>query len=374
MADPPTGGEFIISGKNGDSIYRNVIAPFTNEPALAWAAPYITYRQGANTATILGKRVNIIGANDNRAADRIRGMTVAAAYMDEVTVVPENFFSMLLSRMSPDGAILIGTTNPDSPNHWLKKNYLDRLDDLPAWSYLHFTMDDNESLSEEYKDAIKAEYTGLWYDRFILGKWTAAEGAVYPMFDPDKHVVPFFDLPPARMVLGAGADYGTTNPSTAITIYLGEDNRLYLTDEWRVDQENRLAPLTDQELSQSFREWLHLPHHPTLTDPIPNIHMDPAATSFKVQLLRDGLHNVRNAKNDVTGGIKLISSLLNADRLRVSDRCKGFLQEVSSYTWDTKASERGLDIPVKLDDHSMDAARYAILSTEAWWRRHIPTL
>lgn len=374
MADPPKGGEFIISGKNGDSIYRNVIAPFSNEPALSWAAPYITYRQGANTATILGRRVNIIGANDNRAADRIRGMTVAAAYIDEVTVIPENFFTMLLSRMSPDGAILIGTTNPDSPNHWLKKNYLDRLDELPAWSYLHFTMDDNEALSEEYKDSIKAEYTGLWYDRFILGKWTAAEGAIYPMFDRDKHVVDFLDLPPATMALGIGLDYGTTNASSAISIYLGEDNRLYLTDEWRIDQENRLSPMTDSELSASFREWLPQPHHPTSSHPLTQHYVDPAAASFKAQLKRDGVKYVRDANNDVQYGIKLFASLLASDRLRISNRCTGLLDEISGYSWDPKAAANGEDRPIKEADHSVDAARYAVVSTESWWRRRIPSI
>ena len=374
LADPPKGGEFIISGKNGDSIYRNVIAPFANEPALAWAAPYITYRQGANTATILGRRVNIIGANDTRAADRIRGMTVAAAYIDEVTVIPENFFTMLLSRMSPEGAILIGTTNPDSPNHWLKKNYLDRLDELPSWSYLHFNMDDNESLSEEYKNNIKAEYTGLWYDRFILGKWTAAEGAIYPMFDRDKHVVPFLDLPPARMALSIGLDYGTTNPSSALTLYLGEDNRLYLTDEWRIDQGNRLSAMTDTELSNSFTTWLAEPHHPTSRHQFSQVFVDPAAASFKIQLHRDGVRHVKNANNDVGYGIKLVASLIAADRLRVSDKCTGLLEEISGYRWDPKATERGQDIPVKEDDHSVDAARYAVTSSESWWRRYIPSI
>lgn len=374
MADPPTGGEIVVSGKNGDSIYRNVFAPFENEPSLQWARPYMKFKQGDVKATIFGRRVNIIGGNDNSAESRIRGMTVAAAYVDEVSVLPEGFFRQLLGRMSPAGAILLGTTNPDSGTHWLKTGFLDRLEDLPDWRYFHFTMDDNSSLSPAYKEAIKREYTGLWYDRFILGKWVAAEGSIYPDFNHDRHVINFLDLPPAKLGLGIGIDYGTTNASSALALYLGTDDRLYFTDEWRIDQESRQRPQTDAELSRSLQTWLKEPHHPTTPLPLSQLFIDPAATSFKTQLARDGVRGIKNANNQVLDGIKLISSLIATDRLRVSNRCAGLLQEVSNYRWDAKAAQRGQDKPVKEDDHSVDAARYAIASSQSWWRRHIPEL
>ena len=364
---PLDDGVIVITGKNADSIYRNVFAPIFSTPALEWAAPFIQYRQGANTARIFGRTVHVIGANDERAENRIRGMTVRLAYMDEITVLPENFFRQLLGRMSPPGAQLFATTNPDSPSHWFKKNYLDRYKEL-GWQYFHFEMDDNPALSEEYKNSIKAEYTGLWYDRFILGRWTAAEGAVFSMWNETTHIVEDADLPAMLAVYAAGIDYGTTNPTSAILLGHGDDDRLYLLDEWRIDQTNRHQPYTDAELVDSFHDW-----HNRLTIKPRYLTVDPAAASFKAALYARGYRNIKNGDNDVNYGLKLVSNLLATDRLKVTRHCTGFLGEVSGYVWDSKESAKGHDKPVKQNDHSIDAARYAITTTEALWHNRIIT-
>src|SRR5690606_4293976 len=137
-----------------------------------------------------------------------RGMTLAGAYGDEVTLWPESFFTMLLSRLSVPGAQFFGTTNPDSPGHWLKKRYLDRADELSLRRF-RFTLADNPALDPAYVEALKREYTGLWYRRYILGEWVAAEGAIYDMFDPDRHVAREL---PEILHWWVGVDYGTTNP------------------------------------------------------------------------------------------------------------------------------------------------------------------
>ncbi|MGJ9487110.1 PBSX family phage terminase large subunit [Actinotignum sp. GS-2025e] len=366
-------GQIVITGKNADSIYRNFFAAIDSEPSLSFLAGAIHHRQGAPTAKILGHRVNIIGANDNRAEARIRGMTVALAYVDEITVIPENYFSQLLGRMSPPGAQLFGTTNPDGPQHWFKVKYLDRMStEFTNWRRFHFTLDDNPALGEEYKNSIKAEYTGLWYDRFILGLWTAAEGAIYDMWNPDQHVIPWDDLPAMVATYCVGVDYGTTNPTAALSLSLGVDGTLYLTDEWRIDATNRLHNWTDAELSTGLLEWLDTPHTPHGDDPAPRfIIVDPAAASFKAQLFHDGARNVRDADNDVLYGIRTLASLLGTGQLKVADRCQGLITEIPGYVWDTKATQRGDDRPIKADDHSLDAARYAITTTEALWRGHL---
>lgn len=369
---PP--GELMIAGKTMHSVYRNVIAPIEYLPDLAWLRPHIKFRLGGGVGTMLGKRVHIIGANDEKAEGTIRGMTLAGAAIDEITMLPESFFKQTLGRMSVAGAQLFGTTNPDSENHWLNKKYLKRIGtELEDWTRFKFRLDDNPSLPDAYKESIKREYTGLWYDRFILGKWVAAEGAIFSSFNRAQHVVDHYDLPDAKLALSIGIDYGTTNASSALALYLGTDDRLYLTDEWRIDQENRIAPLTDSELSASLRDWYRLPLHPTHSHNPTQIYVDPSATSFRTQLNRDGIRN-RPALNNVNDGIKLMASLLAADRLRISTRCTGLLEEITGYAWDTKAKDRGEDIPVKQDDHSVDAARYAIYSSQSWWRRHIPNL
>ncbi|VDG76174.1 phage terminase large subunit [Actinobaculum suis] len=362
-------GEILITGKNLDSIYRNLFSPILTEPTLAFLAPNTSYRQGASTATMFGKTIHIVGANDYRAESRLRGITIALAYADEITVLPENFFSQLLGRMSPPGAQLFGTTNPDSPAHWLKTNYLDRVDRLKDWNVFHFTLDDNPALTDEYKTAIKAEYTGLWYDRFILGKWVSADGAVYDMWDPDTMVTPWDNLPEMVETYAIGVDYGTTNPTAALTLSLGTDGRLYLTDEWRIDTGNRTRAWTDAELSDGLITWAataHTPHENT--PPARWIIVDPAAASFKAQLHHDGARNVQDGNNNVLYGIRLVASLLANDRLKIADRCTGLIKEIPGYVWDAKATDQGTDRPIKHDDHSLDAARYAIATTEPLWR------
>ena len=363
---PP--GPLAIIGVTRDTINRNLLEQ------LDLLDPRITqWTTRASTCQIMGRTVHRISSNDSKAETKIRGLTLAGALLDEATLIHEATFVQLLGRLSIPGARLFATTNPDNPSHWLKTKYIDRAT-LLGWNVQHFTMRDNPGLTPAYIEAKEREFTGLYYRRFILGEWVAAEGAIYPDFDRDKHVVPFLDLPPARMALGIGIDYGTTNASSALALYLGTDNRLYLTDEWRIDQGNRLTSMTDAELSRSFTAWLAQPHHPTARYPFSQFFVDPAAASFKTQLHRDGVRHVKNANNNVVYGIKLVASLIATDRLRISDRCTGLLDEIGGYRWDTKAAERGEDKPVKTADHSIDATRYAIASSEPWWRRHIPTI
>lgn len=370
---PPTNGELIMVGKNVDSIYRNVFAPIEKDPALAWLAQHVKYKQGANVAWVMGHRVNVIGANDDRAESRIRGMTVAGAYVDEITVLPMNFFKQLLGRMSAAGARLMGTTNPDSPAHWLKVDYLDKLDELPDWRRFHFVMDDNPSLSEEYKDSLKREYTGLWYRRFILGLWVSAEGAIYDMWAPEEgHVIPWAKLPEMQDIFAVGIDYGTTNPTAAVMLGLGVDDRLYLIDEWRHDSKEGQLRLTDSELSAGLRAWLdenHLPYTNRLKPTY--IIVDPSAASFQAQLRKDGVRGIADADNDVLYGIRTVSSLLSQRVLITTDRCKGWITEAPGYSWDPKASKNGVDKPIKAADHSCDAVRYAVTTTERLWAHRV---
>ena len=221
---PP--GPLAIIGITHDTINRNLLEQLdVLDPRICdW-----TIR--GSTCKIMGRTVHRISANDSKAESKIRGLTLAGALVDEITLMQKAMFVQLLGRLSVPGAKLFGTTNPDNPAHWLKTDYIDRADEL-GWNVQHFTMRDNPGLTPEYIEAKEREFTGLYYRRFILGEWVAAEGAIYPMFDRDQHVVDFLDLPPTTMALGVGVDYGTTNASSAISLYLGDDNRLYLTDEW----------------------------------------------------------------------------------------------------------------------------------------------
>ncbi|TFH49337.1 MAG: PBSX family phage terminase large subunit, partial [Lysobacterales bacterium] len=230
VANHDGNGDLLMVGKTERTLKRNVIGPLTE--LLGSAA--VSLKQGAGEALVFGKLVYLVGANDERAEQKIRGGTYSKIYGDEGTLWPESFFMMALSRMSTDGAMLGLTTNPDSPLHYIKRNVIDRVDEL-GYRRFHFTLRDNPSLSEAYIAAITAEYTGLWRKRFIEGLWVMAEGAIWDAFDTEPHTVT--ELPEGlefkRYTLGI--DYGTSNPFVALLRGDGSDGRKWVIDEWRWD-------------------------------------------------------------------------------------------------------------------------------------------
>jgi PBSX family phage terminase large subunit len=364
LHDPPPDGELVMIGKTRDTVYRNVIEPMTKVNLFGPAAHQVDYTPGAQSAMILGRRVHIIGANDAKAEPKVRGLTVAGAYVDEATVLPKSFFDQLVARCSVKDARIFATTNPDTTTHWLRKDYMLRAAEvgLRAW---HFTLDDNPHLPPEYVARLKRTYTGLWYKRFIQGLWVLAEGAIYEAFDETKHVVTDEDMPTLVEVLACGIDYGTTNPFHAVMLALGDDGRLYATAEWRYASKQERKALTDAEYSKRLGEWLDGQRlKPRF------LVVDPSAASFKEQLRQD-LRPAKPGNNDVIDGIRDVSSLFATDKLRIHESCKGLLEELPSYTWDPDKAEKGEDAPIKLDDHGLDALRYAIHTTRRLWRPYV---
>lgn len=368
VARAPHGGELVMIGRTRDSVWRNCINPLQNPDLFGDLAGQVVGNHGAPTATILGRRVHILGASDAKAEKVIRGMTVAGAFVDEVTVIPEEFFTQLLGRMSVAGAKLFGSTNPDSPAHWLKAKFLDRLDDLSDWRHWHFTIDDNPSLTDAYKNSIKTEFTGMWYRRFIEGEWVAAEGAIYPMWDPERHVVDTDDLPPMQDVLAVGLDYGTQNATAALLLGLGVDGSLYFLDEWVYSGRDTRQPLTDSSLADHLEAWMDACRKEWQRPRL--ILVDPSAASFRTELQARGVPTTA-ADNDVLYGLRTMASLLGQGVLKVSSKCKGLINEIPGYCWDDKAAEKGEDKPVKVADHSCDAARYCLVTTETYWSNRV---
>lgn len=359
VAAAPTGGALVVCGKTLDTVARNVFGPLKDPALFGPAARHVDYTRGASTATILGREVEVITANDARAEGRLRGLTAAGAYVDELTLIPEEFFKQLSARLSVPGAKMFCTTNPDGPAHWVRKNYLLREHELNLRQW-HFTLDDNPALDPTFVSDLKSEYTGLWYDRFILGKWKQAEGAIFDAWDEDRHVVDV--LPTIVEWISCGVDYGTTNPFAALMLGLGEDGRLYLTREYRYDSKVAHRSLTDAEYSQRFRAWLDDGGHERPRFVV----VDPSAKSFRVQLHADGIVSTLG-DNDVLPGLRVMASLIATDQLRVHRSCDGFIDEAPGYCWDDKAAAKGIDQPIKVGDHSLDGGRYAAYTTRALW-------
>lgn len=349
---PP--GKKLIAGKTERTIKRNVldvIADIVGER-------HFYYNRGLGEVTIGRHKCEIAAANDERSEGKIRGLTLAGAYGDEVSLWPESFFTMLLSRLSVRGAKFFGTTNPEGPYHWLKRDYIDREGKINLRTF-HFTLDDNPALDPRFVEDIKREYTGVWYQRYIEGRWVLAEGIVYSMFDEDVHVV---DEVPKLRERWVGVDYGTSNPTAFVLVGLGTDDCIYIVDEYYHEAGRDLAgSRTDAEYADDLEEWL---------DGITPrwIFIDPSAKSFRTQLYHErhrcpAFAQASMANNELLDGIRKVSSLLHRGRLFVHRRCENVIREFYSYSWNPTAQERGEDKPLEEMDHTMDAIRYVINST-----------
>ena len=322
-----------------------------------------SYSLAAKQAVLFGRTVYLEGVNDARAESKIRGMTLQGAYCDELTLFTQDFFTMLLSRLSMPEAKLFGTTNPDSPNHWLKSEYLDRSQELDLME-MRFTINDNEFLDPEYVRQLKREYTGVFYERFILGNWVIAEGLVYSMFSEKEHVVHVLPECCAHPEKGQGeyyisVDYGTKNPFSA-GLWCVSGGGATRIAEYYYDGRKSKKPRTDEEhyaaLEKLIRhEVWNSGRRAVESYPIQCVVIDPSAASMIECIRRHGSFSVRAAKNDVIPGIGITGSLLAAGKLKIHADCKDCIREFGIYSWDEKAKG---DQVIKENDHAMDDTRY----------------
>jgi PBSX family phage terminase large subunit len=338
---PP--GPLLITGKTRDTVHRNII-----DPIAEWM-PEEDFKPHQNNVEIFGRNVYIVGANDEKAIKKIQGLTLVGALGDEIATWPESYFKMLLSRLSLEGARFLGTTNPDGPFHWLKVDYLDALKP-PHLHQWHFTLEDNPYLPKSFVKSLEAEYKPgtLWHKRYILGLWCAAEGAVYDMWDDKKQVVDTFEPADSHSI---AIDYGTNNPCVFLLIGTTKD-KIVVEKEYYYNSIEKGHQKTDGEYSKDLKEFIG-------NIPIKVMILDPSAASFKAQLRRDFPNiPIRDADNSVLDGIRLVSSLLQSERLKVHKSCTNLIKEFSSYIWDVKSQTKGEDVPVKKFDHALDALRY----------------
>jgi PBSX family phage terminase large subunit len=366
LADAPEQGELLVVGKTLQSVFRNLFAPLYDPELFGFLSRSIDYTQGSPLAQIMGRRVHVLGANDAKAESKLRGMTLAGAYVDELTLLPRDFFMTLQGRASVPGSKIFATTNPDTPAHWVRKDIL--LSGSPNVRNFHFRIDDNTFLDPEYVRWIKATYRGLYYRRNILGQWVVAEGAVYDMWDPRRHVVDI--MPAIQEWLAVTIDYGTMNPFHALLIGIGADKNLYVAAEWRYDGRGSMAQMTDGQYADALLRWLDKlrksgGRFATMDQPRFWI-VDPSAASFRTELRSRGMIQAQ-ANNDVLDGIRLTSDLIARGKLKIHRSCHWLIDEITGYSWDDKAALLGEDKPVKVDDHGPDALRYGIRTTQNLW-------
>ncbi len=341
------GQTFAVCGKTVGSIRRNVIVPM--QQWLEGVAKIDLHISGNYFDVTLGGHTNryyFFGGKDEASYMLIQGMTLAGVMFDEVALMPKSFVEQALARCSVNGSKFWFNCNPDSPEHWFYREWIKKLEKKNA-AYLHFTMDDNYSLDPKIKARYESLYTGVFYDRYIKGKWAVADGIVYTQWN-DKYIFSEF-IEPEWCEWYISMDYGTLNPCS-MGLWCVTDDKAVRVAEYYYEARKEGVSRTDEE---HYAELEKLAGDRNIQQVI----IDPSAASFIECVRRHGYFNVRKANNDVLGGIRRTSTLIKEGRILVHRSCKGFLKEIHLYRWDEKAPT---DAVIKENDHAMDDTRYLV--------------
>ena len=354
VASMPPDSSFIMVAKTVTALRRNVLDLLQ---ALVGTANF-TYSISKKEGRLFGRRIFFEGASDSRAEGKIRGMSLSGAYCDEITLIDEDFFAMLLSRLSCPGAKLIGTTNPAGPYHWFKKKYLDRGEKLDLFT-MNFLIDDNPFLPADYVQNLKSEYTGVFYDRYILGLWKAAEGLVYPEFAaaPEKYIIA---APPDDIAFAAiGVDFGgnMSAHSFVCTGFTRGFKRAVVLDEFYIKE--KISPAQLENYFVSFVRTCKARY------PLFDVYCDNAETTLICGLTQAaarfslGVDVRRAAKTKIVNRIRFFNMLISKQRFLICAHCTHLAEALCSAVWNPKYLD-----DVRLDNgsvniDSLDALEYS---------------
>lgn len=354
----PKDAEFIMVGKTLTSLKRNclfLLQSFVGESNFTFS---VTSKSGK----LFGRTVWLEGANDERSENKIRGMTLAGAYCDEVTLFPESFFTMLLTRLSYRNAKLYATCNPDNPNHYIKTNYIDNKDlDCKVWTFL---ISENFHLGDEYIKNISKEFTGVYYNRFVLGQWVRPEGVIYTKFveNPQAYIIDDTH-PKIRNIisLNIGVDFGGSKSATA---FVCTGFTRHVKEAIILESERITDKLSPDDLERRYAEFVN--KCTTLYGRPVTVFCDSAE-----QILIRGIYNkslklglpatVKNAlKMPINERIRLINKLIGTGRLLINKRCPSVIKALQDAVWaeDTQKDERLDDGTSDID--TLDAMEYSI--------------
>ena len=346
------GNDFGLCGKTIRSLRRNMVTPVI--PLLRQLGFECEERLSQNSLTVrfgnAQNRFYYFGGKDESSAALIQGVTLSGVLFDEVALMPRSFVEQAMARCSVTGSRFWFNCNPEHPEHWFYREWILQAERKNAL-YLHFTMDDNPSLSERVKRRYENLYTGAFYDRFVRGKWVAVYGAVYPMMANES----MYCKPPGGTMeeYCVSCDYGTVNP-TSMGLWGKRDGVWYRLDEYYFDSRREGYQKTDEEHYAALK---------TLAGgrKIGRVIVDPSAASFIEVIKRHGEYRVTPARNNVADGIRRVSGALKEGRIRICENCHDSRREFQLYRWDSRRCD---DSPVKENDHAMDDIRYFVATID----------
>lgn len=342
--------DFIIAGKTISSLKRNVVNPMLRIiTTFGWS---YRYNRGGNYIVVGTNTFYLFGASSEAAQDVLQGMTAGGAFADEAALMPKSFIEQMMGRCSLEDARIFMNCNPGSPFHWLKVEMINKAN-KKGYCVLHFTMDDNLALSDKAKRRYMNQFDGVFYERYILGKWVMAEGLIYSMFGKIciyKERLSEEKKKSTRRHITV--DYGTANACVFLDCY-DDGKTVYIEREFYYDGRKEMVQKTDGQYADDMDEFVKGEVMPQA------VIIDPSALSFRIQLRNRG-YRVKEADNDVLNGIRKVSNMLKRGMLVIHESCKNTISEFATYSWDEKAGEKGIEQPIKVADHAMDAIRYYV--------------
>ena len=354
---------FAICGRTITSLKRNVVTPMLS--MLTSLGFVCEYKSSASYVDISLKGVHnrfyLFGGKDESSAALIQGITLSGVLLDEVALMPRSFVEQALARCSVSGSKLWFNCNPEHPYHWFYREWIKKAREKNAL-YLHFLMQDNPSLSKEIIKRYKTLYSGVFYDRFVLGKWCSPEGLVYPMFSQEKNT---YSEEKVFKKYYLSCDYGTVNPFS-VGMWGIENGIYYRVREFYYASRECKVQKTDEEYYSDLMKLCES----VGCEKIAAIVIDPSAASFIECVRRHGKLKVIPAKNEVIKGIANVSSLISQGKIKIHTSCSDTLREFSLYSWDLNSHKETV---VKEHDHAMDDIRYFV-STLVNTAPKLPTL
>ena len=334
---------FGMCGKTIGSFRRNVLSQLKK---MLMGRGYSYEDKRADNLLIVrkGKTENyfyIFGGKDERSQDLIQGMTLAGVLFDEVALMPRSFVEQALARCSVDCSKFWFNCNPENPKHWFKTEWIDKCKERNI-IHLHFTMKDNLTLSERIRKRYESQYTGVFYERFILGLWKIATGLVYQFSEANTT-----SEIPAMGEYYISVDYGTINPFSA-GLWCVNGNKAVRIKEFYFNSRKEGRQKTDVEYVEDIGKLAE-------GYKIRKVVVDPSAASFIEALHRTKRYTVMQANNDVIDGIRRVSRYLQNGNIKIHSGCENTIAEFGLYRWDDKQTK---DAVVKDNDHAMDDVRY----------------
>ncbi|HHV27413.1 MAG TPA: PBSX family phage terminase large subunit [Tissierellia bacterium] len=341
------GQDFIVAGKSMGALKRNVVKPM-RQILEAWNIHH-EYNRSDNFIIVGNNTYYLFGANNEASQDVLQGLTAAGAFADEVALFPQSFTDQMIGRCSVEGSKMFMNCNPQGPYHYFKTEYIDKAKEKNIL-YLHFTMEDNLTLSEKVKERYRRMFSGVFYKRYILGLWVMAEGLIFDMLNEARHKIATIKRNYTEYYVSI--DYGTQNPTT-FGLWGKYKGKWIKVKEYYHSGRGEGKQKTDEEYYQELENFIG-------DRKVKAVIVDPSAASFIATIRKHGKFRVKKARNDVVEGIRNMGTALSEGMIFYNDCCTNTFREFFSYVWDEKAAERGEDKPIKQNDHAMDSDRYFV--------------